>query len=75
MRFVVADYKGLVTVDSMKFNFAYKEDLCQDNILGTGIKVSPELESKKAILEEMCQEISKAVLKYREKENEGNYSS
>ena len=71
MRMVVADYKGLVTVDSMKFSFQYDEDLHRVNS-GAGIHVEPELESKKAALQEMCEEISKAVLKYRKKENESN---
>lgn len=72
---VVADYKGLVTVDSMKFSYVFNDGTCPDNINKTGIHLEPILESKKAALTEMCEEISKAVLKYREVENASNLNS
>ena len=72
MRMVVAGYADLVTVDGLKFHFAYNPGMYQGGVAGIGLQLEPELEPNRKAMEDMLSEIAEVVLKHRKNINEIN---
>lgn len=70
MRMVVAGYDDMVTIDGLKFHFAYNPDMYQGGVAGIGLQLDPELEPNRKAMEDMLSEVAQVFLKHRKKLNE-----